>query len=335
MNFHLHYHRKLSEVLHVPEGLRELMADITREVLRYQPQNIEAFIADYLESMLLTREVYQITSKTVDDIVDSSFHIADLLKREGISEEKCQAAVKVIREEFKRHFATMDECEPLKELNIIKRLVQECKLTIEQAQKASESIESAWNHFYRQNKNKIMKISPEFAHHDAVKNTLSIYEKSKKVNDVDLKKAASALDVGFQGYLKRKMQAKIERGEWEAENSLANWQTPNFQGREHSAFVIQKWFRGQLARIVRNKVKDRAARIIQACYTQYKVIRDLKREQYEKMMKLQNEAARKIQNYYHAHQLRKILKIKQKAATIIQAHFRGFMTRKIRHEMNF
>lgn len=40
----------------VPDGLKELMFDISREVLRDQPENINEFIADYLEEMVLKRE---------------------------------------------------------------------------------------------------------------------------------------------------------------------------------------------------------------------------------------------------------------------------------------
>ena len=40
----------------VPDGLHELASDVTREVLRNQPDNIYLFISDYLETMLDVRE---------------------------------------------------------------------------------------------------------------------------------------------------------------------------------------------------------------------------------------------------------------------------------------
>lgn len=43
-------------VFPIPEGLKELSSDIIREVLRHQPECIHAFIAEYLETMLLLRE---------------------------------------------------------------------------------------------------------------------------------------------------------------------------------------------------------------------------------------------------------------------------------------
>lgn len=56
MNFILHKHNTPNHVAKMPEGLKELLNDITREVLRAQPEDINEFIADYLEAMLLTRE---------------------------------------------------------------------------------------------------------------------------------------------------------------------------------------------------------------------------------------------------------------------------------------
>ena len=40
----------------IPDGLKELSSDIIREVLRHQPEHINGFIADYLETMLEVRE---------------------------------------------------------------------------------------------------------------------------------------------------------------------------------------------------------------------------------------------------------------------------------------
>lgn len=40
----------------VPDGLRELMSDISREVIRTQPENVYTYIADYLDALMITRE---------------------------------------------------------------------------------------------------------------------------------------------------------------------------------------------------------------------------------------------------------------------------------------
>ena len=47
-----------SQVINIPEGLPELLSDITREVLRCQPTTecLCQFIIDYLHSVIVTRD---------------------------------------------------------------------------------------------------------------------------------------------------------------------------------------------------------------------------------------------------------------------------------------
>lgn len=52
----------------IPDGLKELMTDISREVLREQPENIYEFIADYLEGMEITREHKGSNAKLINQI---------------------------------------------------------------------------------------------------------------------------------------------------------------------------------------------------------------------------------------------------------------------------
>lgn len=319
MNYLHLKHRKLSEVIAVPDGLRELMADITREVLRYQPQNIELFIADYLEAMLLTREVYSVASRTIEDVLESSFQIVELLQKEGITLKQAESVVEVLREEFHSNAECASEENPIKELNIINRLVSECELSVDQAKTASSVIEDAWCHFYELNKvrNKSPVIHPDLAKSEAVKNTLSIYQNSK-ANRSELNIAEKNLGIGFKGYFDRKSKQNVER---ESILSFKNWRTPNFQERETAAKKIQAWYRRcRVQNNFRKIVETKAATLIQAHFRGYHV-----RNVYNKKRK---QAAIKIQSYYRAYRFRKQYKIIQKAAVMIQAAARGFLTRK-------
>lgn len=327
MNFHLHRHRKLTEVLPVPDGLKELMADITREVLRYQPKNIESFIAEYLEAMLLTRELFQVADHTVEDVLDSCQQIMELLQKDGISQEQAEASVNVIKEEFKSHINEMGEDEPLKELNIISRMIRECGLTVEQARKATEIIESAWTHYYQRNKHHLSKISPDITHHDAVKNTLSIYQKPRS----DGRETKKSAEPEFSGV---KMKT-----------SISNWRTPNFQHRERAAINIQKWYRSvKIRRQFKEMIK--AAKVIQAGFKGYQNRKRIKGEKLGLEVKLntsrpcedgenwknpcfeaRERAAIVIQATYRTYQMRKDFEIKRNAATVIQANFRSFKAR--------
>lgn len=56
MNYLMFHQSAEGQFLRVPDGLKQLMSDISREVLREQPENIYEFVADYLEEMTLARE---------------------------------------------------------------------------------------------------------------------------------------------------------------------------------------------------------------------------------------------------------------------------------------
>lgn len=272
----------------MPEGLQELMADVTREVLRFQPENIEEFIADYLEAMLLTRELFHIADLTIEDVLDSSLQIVELLQKDGISLHQAESAVEVIKEEFRSHITDMGEDEPLKELNVVNRLIHECKLTTEQAKLASGIIESAWCHYYQRNKNQVSKINPDIAQHVAVKNTLAIYKKSK----------ASGSKLVSKSKLKA---AQIEKE------------------RNEAAGKIQAWYRG---RKVREEFKEmaQAATKIQAAFKGYKARKELQLVD-GKSKEVEVEPKVEIN-------LAEVDKEQEDAAVKIQAGFKGYKTRK-------
>ena len=125
MDFMLLGHRKKSLVVTVPDGLKELMADISREVLRSQPENMELFIADYLEAMLLTRELFYVAEQTVEDVIEAGIQIKELLQQCGISLPQAESAVQVIREEFRKNIPNIksgtEGGNPMNEIDIITR----------------------------------------------------------------------------------------------------------------------------------------------------------------------------------------------------------------------
>lgn len=58
MNYFVQRGKVRSQVINVPEGLPEILQDITREVLRCQPSTecMCQFIIDYLHSVIVSRE---------------------------------------------------------------------------------------------------------------------------------------------------------------------------------------------------------------------------------------------------------------------------------------
>lgn len=342
MNFHLCLHRKLSDVIPVPDGLPELMSDITREVLRYQPENIETFIADYLEAMVMTRELYHVAERTVEDVLNSSLEVKQLLEQSGLSITQVESTIEVIKNECRNHISAVQETDALNELDIANRLVSDCHLSVDQARKVSEIIENSWSRCYEQNRCQMLKINPNFSHNIAVKNTLANYAKSgatsKEFRQID----------GYKPFKIRKNCKKTEIKPLAADPK-AFWRSPNFQNREEAAIKIQAWFRGTKAK---NDFKDqvKAALIIQAGFKGYKNRKELKKQQssssdgstHVKLHELcknknnwnvpcfqaREKATELIQSWYRTKKLRQHFNIQRKAATTIQAHFRGFKTRK-------
>jgi IQ calmodulin-binding motif len=290
MNFHLKHHRKLSEVLRIPDGLQDLMADIAREVLRYQPQNIEMFIADYLEAMLTTREIYYVAERTIDDVLSHTIEHQELLANTGISERQANVVMEIIKEEFQMKMLDMESGGEINEKKIIKRLIKECKLNIDQARKASKIIESAWCFYYNQNKNFSISIKSTVPQRNVVQNTLSFYRKhGATVNE-------------FKEHFRKD---KI------------------CHDSDKAALLIQSWYRGAKVRIAHRKFIE-AARKIQATCRGFYARKSVKIKSDDK----RKEAAIKIQSWYRASKIHQQYKMQVKSASVIQARFREYMSRK-------
>ncbi|KAF7396725.1 hypothetical protein HZH66_007587 [Vespula vulgaris] len=76
----------------VPEGLRELCTDITREVLRSQPREMYSFIADYIDLLLITRENAKVAVKIITNILKGTHTIMNILCQTGLTIEQIAAA---------------------------------------------------------------------------------------------------------------------------------------------------------------------------------------------------------------------------------------------------
>ncbi|KAF7399755.1 hypothetical protein HZH68_008347 [Vespula germanica] len=76
----------------VPEGLRELCTDITREVLRSQPKEMYSFIADYIDLLLITRENAKVAVKIITNILKGTHTIMNILCQTGLTIEQIAAA---------------------------------------------------------------------------------------------------------------------------------------------------------------------------------------------------------------------------------------------------
>lgn len=279
-------HRKLTEVFRVPEGLCDLMKDIAREVIRFQPVNVERFIADYLESMIISRELVYISQKTMNDVFDSSLQIAEILKKEGVAFEKAEIGVKIIRQEFESNF---NESKHVRKTTIVNRLIAECNLNPSQAEKVTNVVEDSMEH-YRERNSCCSKNISKFMHHQAVKNTINFH---LRLDSLD------------------RTSDKIE---FIDEN--ANWMSENFKKREDAATKIRSWYLGNKLRtqfkdLMKNKKEnekllemmrlEEAANKIRAWFLARK-----KRKEFETMKK----SANVIKTAFRGYQVQKALKLK-------------------------
>lgn len=224
-------HRKLKDVIPVPEGLSELMADIAREVIRFQPANVERFIADYLESMLITREMIYNSQRTMQEVFDSSIQIAEIMKQEDIAFDKIEIGVNIIREELETSF---NESKFTRKLRIINRLINECQINETRARKVINTVEATMAH-YRTRNSCCSKNYSQPIHLEAVKKT-------------------------FDFHLRLDNLAKtpgLENGEILGifdENSY--WTSENFAKREQAANKIRAWYLGVKQKRKFNKEKS-------------------------------------------------------------------------------
>uniref|UniRef100_A0A905AWE7 Uncharacterized protein n=1 Tax=Glossina morsitans morsitans TaxID=37546 RepID=A0A905AWE7_GLOMM len=145
-----------SQVVNVPEGLPEILTDITREVLRCQPtpECMCQFIIDYLHSVIVTRERARVAKSIIDralikvDGIISDLCICDIPK------EKSEQMSLAMEECFKR-FLAKRRCEKdrqsevlkFEELDVLDELIRKCKFSEDELKKSRRAIEEAYVKF--------------------------------------------------------------------------------------------------------------------------------------------------------------------------------------------
>lgn len=199
------------------------MADITREVIRFQPANVERFIADYLESMLISRDMIYTSKMTTmaDDVFDSSLQIAEIMKKEGVTLDKVEIGVKIIREELETSF---NESKFNRKLRIIARLTSDCRLDEIRAAKIVNKVEELMAH-YRKTSSCCSKVRILPIHHEAVKKTFDFH--------LRLNNLATTPDF-LQDI---QVNAATDEDEKDAKET-----SENFARREQAATKIQRWY---------------------------------------------------------------------------------------------
>ncbi|XP_011500445.1 PREDICTED: titin-like [Ceratosolen solmsi marchali] len=143
----------------IPDGLHELCADISMEVLRIQPDDIYSFVANYLDILLITRENTKFAVKIVRDIVLNSEQIVEVLSSSGLDIKKIAAAAPRLQEAFRTYLYVVDiakkKCgcdnDELDKSEIsICRILKETGAPSDQARLVAKNIQAIFRRHYEQ-----------------------------------------------------------------------------------------------------------------------------------------------------------------------------------------
>ncbi|OXU29251.1 hypothetical protein TSAR_007496 [Trichomalopsis sarcophagae] len=211
MDVVLHNH-KAKHVCDIPDGLRELCADISREVIRSQPMDIYDFIANYLDTLMVTRENAKVAMKVVQNIMLKSEQIVEILSGTGLKLKEIAAAAPRLQKAFRAYLDAVDgqrkECGCDDDSDIdneceisICRILKETGATFEEAHCAAIKIQALFRGHYE--RMSLAEKRGEVQWQRAAVNTMEILRKSG-VSRSEASHAAITIQAAYRGYYTRK-----------------------------------------------------------------------------------------------------------------------------------
>ncbi|XP_045512241.1 sperm surface protein Sp17-like isoform X2 [Pieris brassicae] len=131
-----------------PVGLQELMSDITREVLRAQPQNIYSFIANYLETLLEVRNNISIAADICNNLNESCYQteLIEELRNIGLIDEDVDKAADIIKDFL--------ETDKVRETNLFLQILRKTSTQESQLAAIQNAVQKAFRK-HRLNQSKI------------------------------------------------------------------------------------------------------------------------------------------------------------------------------------
>ncbi|KAJ8980105.1 hypothetical protein NQ317_008566 [Molorchus minor] len=225
----------------VPEGLRELMSDISREVLRSQPQqNIYGFIADYLDALMITRENARVAARLIQSITEISTATVEFLQNTGMTRDEADQVIAIIQKTFKKHIELVEvlpdlfksnyacvngvlyECisvltvlnknviipKEIEEANIISNIINEANITPEQAEEAALIIQRAFRAFKLRREKERELLSGMIDWRIAARSAIQLYRRTGVTNE-EANRAATLIKAAYKGYYTRRVLRKL------------------------------------------------------------------------------------------------------------------------------
>nr|XP_026493411.1 uncharacterized protein LOC113398740 [Vanessa tameamea] len=166
----IHENCKLS----LPEGLKDLLSDVSREVLRAQPQNVYQFVAKYLEALLEVRDVLSIACHICDGTCECARdpELHSELKAIRLDEDDLDEAVEIIGPIFKN--------ESVNESSLLAKLANKTSIDDLYIPTIQEAVQRAFKRQQLKNtKVKCSKNDPNDITTNAVQYTIQLYQRAK------------------------------------------------------------------------------------------------------------------------------------------------------------
>ncbi|XP_052742640.1 uncharacterized protein LOC112046834 [Bicyclus anynana] len=189
-----------SNVFSVPEGLKELMADISREVLRAQPPKINDFIANYLSVLLITREHGLMAVKILDDLCDCRPSVLEHLLQLELDDQQARTIADIIKEEIEGT-EEVEGKETIREYQIIKKILAKQPLDEALTAQVCQIARNAYRDYWYRKKTlkEDLKITSDVPWEIAAEHTLEIYKRTKP-SFSELTRATEKIQAAYRGY---------------------------------------------------------------------------------------------------------------------------------------
>ncbi|XP_030761977.1 uncharacterized protein LOC115886813 [Sitophilus oryzae] len=204
----------------IPEGLKELMSDISREVLRSQPENIYMFIADYLDALMITRENARVAARLVESLTEMATTTATFLEETGMSREDVDNIVLSIHRTFKefidhdyprRRSTGSSEVE---EANIVHEVLYKANIDPEQAEMAARIIQQAYRRFKEREEHEKKLLAGLIDWRIAARSAIRLYRHTGVTNE-EANRAATLIKAAYRGYYTRRMMKALATMDYE------------------------------------------------------------------------------------------------------------------------
>ncbi|XP_050297665.1 uncharacterized protein LOC126737026 [Anthonomus grandis grandis] len=193
----------------IPDGLRELMSDISREVLRSQPEDTYTFIADYLDALLITRENARVAARLVQSLTEMAVTTATFLEETGMPRDEIDNIVGAIQKTFRKSIDSDEEVkENVDETQIVLDILNEIQVSQEKAEIAAIIIQQAYKRFKERKEREKLLLAGMVDWRVAARSAIQLYRKTGVTNE-EANRAATLIKAAYKGYYTRKLMKQM------------------------------------------------------------------------------------------------------------------------------